>query len=572
MKGSRSTSAVWTYFTCVSREVAQCSLCSRNYSRKGRGTTSLKSHLRSKHKNQYRAMLDLEDQRMKWMEEIALKEASYAPPPPSIQAADSATIKVEAWDVDEVPDLVDRVPGTSSSKDHDDDPDHDQDSQVIMDHQDPHHIDLDERKGTNKSFHPPQTHHSDVGEEDPLADHQRQSPSPTHSNTGNIAGLVGPYLLKKETHCTTVLDQLMRDDTFTDVTLTAQGQSLRAHRIVLCLASSYFRQVLSRDMGVQSVIVLRDIKFAELRNIIHFIYTGEATVDASELESFMKTAELLEISSLCEGQKCITGRSHSSSSSNNTTNTNNHSSSFSVGDFERLVGTKRPRKDTSPTSARIKTRRHSGDGGSSRCSSTEPPATPTLTLVKEEPDCDITETFTPIITSVASGSSKIVASDTKFLESDNQTTTGGGGGGEEQTSEATGSSKRSRRDSTGSVGGFAAIAGVQQKMVCEEEGDDDPGEVFSPPPVTSPSSSQAGPPHTTHTPDLTPADTTAVPGRCPYCPHISHKFEGLTMMRHLLVSHPCKPAFPCSTCWRVFVKRVAFKAHQQICQQQQLGS
>lgn len=147
--------------------------------------------------------------------------------------------------------------------------------------------------------------------------------------SGNIAGLVGPYLLKKETHCSTVLDQLMRDDTFTDVTLTAQGQSLRAHRvqtllylclsvcvfnsnvkhilyietyttsfdlqlqicqmdnffisieltvpiffqIVLCLASSYFRQVLSRDMGVQSVIVLRDIKFAELRNIIHFIYT-----------------------------------------------------------------------------------------------------------------------------------------------------------------------------------------------------------------------------------------------------------------------------------------------------------
>ncbi|KAK3882413.1 hypothetical protein Pcinc_013207 [Petrolisthes cinctipes] len=525
-------------------------------------------------------MLDLEDQRMKWMEEIALKEASFAPPPPSIQAADSAIIKVEAWDVDEVPDLVDRVPGTSSSKDHDHDPDHDQDPQVIMD-QDSHHMDPDDGKGT-KSFHPPQTHHTDVGD-DPLADHQRQSPSPTHSNTGNIAGLVGPYLLKKETHCTTVLDQLMRDDTFTDVTLTAQGQSLRAHRIVLCLASSYFRQVLSRDMGVQSVIVLRDIKFAELRNIIHFIYTGEATVDASELESFMRTAELLEISSLCEGQKCITGRSHSSSSSNNTTtNTNNHSSSFSVGDFERLVGTKRPRKDTSPTSARTKTRRHSGDGGSSRCSSTEPPPTPTttnnsLTLVKEEPDCDITQTFTPIITSVASCSSKIVASDAEFLESDNGTTTEGGGG--EQTSEATGSSERSRRDSTGSVGGFAAIAGVQQKMVCEEEGDDDPGEVFSPAshptspaPVPSPSPSQAGPPHTTHTPDLTPADTTAVPGRCPYCPHISHKFEGLTMMSHLLVSHPCKPAFPCATCWRVFVKRVAFKAHQQICQQQQLGS
>lgn len=78
-------------------------------------------------------------------------------------------------------------------------------------------------------------------------------------------------------------------------------------------------------------------------------------MDASELESFMRTAELLEISSLCEGQKCITGRSPSSNNNNA-----NLSSSFSVGDFERLVGTKRPRKDTSPTPARSKARRHSG--------------------------------------------------------------------------------------------------------------------------------------------------------------------------------------------------------------------
>ena len=44
-------------------------------------------------------------------------------------------------------------------------------------------------------------------------------------------------------------------------------------QIVLCLASPYFRQVLSRELTVQSVVVLRDIKFSELRNIIHFIYT-----------------------------------------------------------------------------------------------------------------------------------------------------------------------------------------------------------------------------------------------------------------------------------------------------------
>ncbi|KAB7506820.1 CGG triplet repeat-binding protein 1 [Armadillidium nasatum] len=55
------------------------------------------------------------------------------------------------------------------------------------------------------------------------SDRRSHQSSPTPS-------MIGPYLLKKETHCTTILDQLLRDDTFSDVTLTAEGQSIRAHK------------------------------------------------------------------------------------------------------------------------------------------------------------------------------------------------------------------------------------------------------------------------------------------------------------------------------------------------------
>ncbi|CAL4092676.1 unnamed protein product [Meganyctiphanes norvegica] len=133
---------------------------------------------------------------------------------------------------------------------------------------------------------------------------QQESFSAT-SLPSQLQGQTGPFQVKKETHCSTILDQLLKDEIFTDVTLTAEGRSIRAHRVVLCLASRYFRKVLSHDQIVQSVVILRDIKFAELKNIINFIYTGEATVDASKLDSFIKTAELLEISSLCEGHKSI---------------------------------------------------------------------------------------------------------------------------------------------------------------------------------------------------------------------------------------------------------------------------
>ncbi|XP_037772638.1 sex determination protein fruitless-like [Penaeus monodon] len=341
--------------------------------------------------------------------------------------------------------------------------------------------------------------------------------------------LVGPYLLKKESHCTTVLDQLLRDDTYTDVTLTAEGQSLRAHRIVLCLASPYFRQVLSREMNVQSVVLLRDVKFAELRNIINFIYTGEATVDATELESFMRTAEMLEISSLCEGQKCIASRGSQAQGGGGG---GSSSSGFTIADFEKLVGAKRTRRgSSSPTPC--KSIRLSGEDQSSRCSSAEPSANP-LALIKEEP----LDSAAP-----PTGEPADEASKTRDAEPD-----GADGGG------------RERRESSGSIGGFASIAGLQKEAPGGEGGEGGEGgapEIFI---ATAESSLQAE--------EAEGAAAGNGPGRCPYCPHLTQKFEGVPMMRHLLVSHPCKPAFPCDSCWRVFVKRASFKSHQQKCQAQ----
>ncbi|XP_064116012.1 uncharacterized protein LOC135221919 [Macrobrachium nipponense] len=352
-------------------------------------------------------------------------------------------------------------------------------------------------------------------------------PSPTSQ------GLTGPYLLKKEAHCTTVLDQLLRDDTFTDVTLTAEGQSLRAHRIVLCLASSYFRQVLSREQNVQSVVLLRDVKFAELRNIIHFIYTGEATVDATDLESFLRTAEMLEITSLSEGQKYISNRGPSQAGA---------ASGFSIGDFERLVGAKRPNGEAqSPTR---KSQKVSDENSSSRSPSAEPTAISSvpLVLMKEDPDNEPPSTSRGDRSVNEKSSSDLVTSQESFTSEI------------DKPGREVGKTRR-RRNSSESIGGFAAIAGVHKTSEVEDE-------VFSQTP--KPECQQLA----DHDKSLnSEANNISLPGRCPYCPHVNQQFEGVAMMRHLLVSHPCKPAFPCSFCWRVFVKRSHFKSHLLNCQQ-----
>lgn len=438
-----------------------------------------------------------------------------------------------------VPDLMERLTGAASgvssckaegSSDGDDegasgmDGGATQDSECLQEPQE------QKSKGFQQSL---PTDQEDGGDDTSRQDASEQPSSPSQGPQE----LVGPYLLKKESHCTTVLDQLLRDDTYTDVTLTAEGHSLRAHRIVLCLASPYFRQVLSREMNVQSVVLLRDVKFAELKNIINFIYTGEATVDATELESFMRTAEMLEISSLCEGQKCIASRGSQSSGGGG----GSSSSGFTIADFEKLVGAKRTRRgSSSPTPC--KSIRLSGEDQSSRCSSAEPPANP-LALIKEEPlDGTSTPTGQP-----ADGDAK-----SRDAEPDG----GADGGG------------RERRESSGSIGGFASIAGLQKEASAGEGGEGGAQEIFLATTEATTEEAEGAAAATATATGGGGADAGVVPGRCPYCPHLTQKFEGVPMMRHLLVSHPCKPAFPCDSCWRVFVKRASFKSHQQKCQAQ----
>ncbi|XP_046963301.1 zinc finger BED domain-containing protein 4-like [Vanessa cardui] len=46
-------SVIWTYFIEVDDQTVRCKLCNQIYSRKGRGTSGLRSHLQSRHKTEY---------------------------------------------------------------------------------------------------------------------------------------------------------------------------------------------------------------------------------------------------------------------------------------------------------------------------------------------------------------------------------------------------------------------------------------------------------------------------------------------------------------------------------------
>ncbi|XP_045106893.1 flocculation protein FLO11-like [Portunus trituberculatus] len=120
---------------------------------------------------------------------------------------------------------------------------------------------------------------------------------PAHMESG-IAGGKGDQLhVQHNFHSQKILEVLTCDETFIDVTLTAEGRSVRAHKLILSAMSPYFQEVLQTNPCQHPVIIMpRTVRFSHLTQIIDFIYRGEITLPEEELRSLLNTAEHLQIS------------------------------------------------------------------------------------------------------------------------------------------------------------------------------------------------------------------------------------------------------------------------------------
>ncbi|KAI9560337.1 hypothetical protein GHT06_014354 [Daphnia sinensis] len=104
-------------------------------------------------------------------------------------------------------------------------------------------------------------------------------------------------------HCnmTSVINQLLAEEAFVDVTLACDGARIKAHRVVLSACSPYFQRVLLDNPCKHPVLILPvGVGHADLRAIVEFIYRGETYVTRDQLSSIVRVAELLKIKGLCE--------------------------------------------------------------------------------------------------------------------------------------------------------------------------------------------------------------------------------------------------------------------------------
>ncbi|XP_037084292.1 zinc finger and BTB domain-containing protein 17-like [Pollicipes pollicipes] len=100
------------------------------------------------------------------------------------------------------------------------------------------------------------------------------------------------------TSVTSVFNNLRQDEELVDITLCCEGQKIKAHRMMLSACSPYFRELLKENPCQHPVFFLKDTSIEDLRAVIEFVYRGEVNVSQTQLGSFIKTAEMLQIRGL----------------------------------------------------------------------------------------------------------------------------------------------------------------------------------------------------------------------------------------------------------------------------------
>lgn len=100
----------------------------------------------------------------------------------------------------------------------------------------------------------------------------------------------------------TVFDELLQNSAFTDVTIMVDcGQSIKCHKIVLAACSSYFQNLfltLPNLNGIYPIVVLKDVRYSEIKAILEYMYRGEVNVAQDQLSGLLKVAEVLKVKGL----------------------------------------------------------------------------------------------------------------------------------------------------------------------------------------------------------------------------------------------------------------------------------
>ncbi|XP_031346808.1 protein bric-a-brac 1-like isoform X1 [Photinus pyralis] len=205
-----------------------------------------------------------------------------------------------------------------------------------------------------------------------------------------------------------VFSSLLNNESLVDVTLAAEGRHLQAHKVVLSACSSYFQSLFTINPCQHPIVILKDVKFLDLKVMVDFMYYGEVNVSQEQLPHILKTAEMLKIKGLADipvDQSALT-KSHNSSTDRAELLTPGDSN-WSSDEIQRhsLSPSPCPLSPASKRKRLRKTSTGSGSGSAERTSEDHPHSEVTLTspggstlatVIKADPGAFTSENSTPI--------------------------------------------------------------------------------------------------------------------------------------------------------------------------------
>ncbi|XP_049943225.1 modifier of mdg4-like isoform X7 [Schistocerca serialis cubense] len=109
---------------------------------------------------------------------------------------------------------------------------------------------------------------------------------------------------KHQSTLVSVFDALLDNEKLTDCTISAQGQHLRAHKIILSACSPYFEELFTKNYEKHPIIILHDVKYAVVKALMDFMYRGEVNIPHEELSCVLKLSESLQVRGL-SGSGCV---------------------------------------------------------------------------------------------------------------------------------------------------------------------------------------------------------------------------------------------------------------------------
>lgn len=96
--------------------------------------------------------------------------------------------------------------------------------------------------------------------------------------------------------------ELRDENNFLDVSLVCEDFQTQAHKVILSASSPFFKKILKQNPHPHPMIYIKGVESKELQNIVNFIYTGQVSLEESDLGSFLSLAADLKVKGLSQSK------------------------------------------------------------------------------------------------------------------------------------------------------------------------------------------------------------------------------------------------------------------------------